>query len=268
MKFISLGSGSSGNCYFLESEGDAILIDCGIGVRTLKRYVGDYGINLALVHNILITHDHADHIKSVGSLSEKLTLPVYATRLVHQGIFNNWYVKKKVPTELIRYIEKGETKNIGNFTVTPFDVPHDSTDNAGFMIQAEGLTFTIITDCGHITDEIGPIISNTDYLIIEANHDLEMLKNGPYPAQLKHRIRSEKGHLSNTDCGNAIVANYNKRLKKIWLCHLSAENNGQEIARQTVEGILNDAGIKVGEDVTVTVLNRKTPTGPFEFYKK
>ena len=205
LKFISFGSGSSGNAYLLYTETDGIVIDCGIGIRSMKRFMQSYGLNLSMIHNILVTHDHADHIKSVGSISDRLAIPVYSTRTVHEGIARNWCVKKKVAPEQVRYVEKGKTQQIGDFTVTPFAVPHDSLDCVGYCVQCQGVTFTLVTDCGHITEEICAFVAKANYLVIEANHELEKLMAGPYPQHLKARITSNTGHLSNT-YGSATLA--------------------------------------------------------------
>ena len=122
----------------------------------------------------------------------------------------------------------------------------------------------IITDVGCITDEICEAISKADYLVIEANHDVEMLKSGPYPEYLKKRIASRSGHLSNTDCGTALAENMSEHLRHVWLCHLSEENNHPELARKTVEAILRSHGVIPGKDVTIEILRRTMPTGPYE----
>ena len=264
LRFISFGSGSSGNCYFLYTDSDGLLIDIGVGIRTLKKEFKDYGLSLSKVHHLLITHDHADHIKSVGSLSYEYKLPVYATEIVHKGIDRNYCVQRKVNAELRHQLASGETVQIGDFSVTPFSVPHDSSDNVGYMIEAEGVNFCIITDSGCVTDEMKTYISRANYLVIEANHDEEMVANGPYPQFLKGRILSDTGHLSNRSCGLALVENMTEQLRYVWLCHLSEENNHPELARKTVESVLRDFGIIVGVDLKMEVLKRNTPTGIFE----
>ena len=263
LKFISFGSGSSGNCYFLYTDNDGLMIDAGVGVRTLKRHFRDYGLNLTQVHHLLITHDHADHIKCVGSISNDLHLPVYATQSVHQGIDRNYCVSRKVDCADRHFITADQCINIGDFSVTPFSVPHDSTDNVGYVIETEGVAFCIITDAGHITEEMAHYISLADYLVIEANHDIEMLMAGPYPAHLKERIISGTGHLSNNACGEAIAQNMSEHLRHAWLCHLSEENNHPELARKTVEATLRSYGIIVGKDLQLDVLKRTMPTGIF-----
>ena len=201
LKFISFGSGSSGNCYFLYTENDGLLIDVGIGIRTLKKYFRDYGLTLPQIKRVLITHDHADHIKSVGSINHDFQLPVYATAAVHQGIDRNYCVTRKVNVADRHYFVPGRTEQLGDFVVTPFAVPHDSRDNVGYFIEAGNTNFCLITDAGQVTDEMASYIQRARYLVIEANHDEEMLQQGPYPQHLKLRILSETGHLSNKACG-------------------------------------------------------------------
>ena len=263
LKFISFGSGSSGNCYYLYTEKEGLVIDIGVGLRTLKKQFRDFGLSLSSVHYVLITHDHADHIKSVGSISHECHLPIYATKNVHEGIERNFCVTRKLPSEMKRYVVAGESMQLGDFHVTPFYVPHDATENVGYQIVAEGVTFCIITDAGCITDEMRTFISRADYLVIEANHDIEMLRQGPYPQHLKERIQSKTGHLCNRECGVAIAENMKEGLKHVWLCHLSEENNHPELARKTVESVLREYGIIAGKDFILEVLKRKTPTGVF-----
>ena len=264
LKFISFGSGSSGNCYYLSTATDGLLIDIGVGIRTLKKHARDYGINLALVNRILITHDHADHIKSVGAFSHDYQVPVYATEKVHQGIDHNYCVQRKLAPEQKRLLEVGVTHQIGDFSVTPFLVPHDASENVGYQIEAEGVTFVIITDAGSFTEEMKSRIGQANYLVIEANHDVEMLQGGPYPQYLKERISSPNGHLSNKDCGKMLAENMTERLKHVWLCHLSEENNHPELARKTVEATLRSYGIIPGKDIQLEVLKRKMPSECYE----
>ena len=264
LRFISFGSGSSGNCYFLFTESDGLMIDIGVGIRTLKKRFKDYGLSLSSVSHLLITHDHADHIKSVGSMSYEYKLPVYATEKVHQGIDRNYCVQRKIKPEMKRLVVHGETFRLGDFTITPFNVPHDASENTGFFIEAQGVTFCLITDAGCVTDEMKPYISRSEYLVIEANHDVEMLQGGPYPKYLKDRIMSNSGHLSNADCAKALAENMSERLKHIWLCHLSEENNHPELARKTIESILRQYGIVADKDFALEILKRNVPTGVFD----
>lgn len=264
LKFISFGSGSSGNCYYLATPTDALLVDIGVGLRGLKKDCRQYGVSLQEVHHVLITHDHADHIKSVGSFSADYNVPVYATREVHKGINRNYCVTKKLAPDMARLLEKGQPLQIGEFRVTPFGVPHDSSDNVGYFIEAAGTNICIITDAGHVTDEMKEFVGRARHLIIEANHDIEMVQQGPYPQFLKDRILSGTGHLNNRDCGTTIAENMGEQLQHVWLCHLSEENNHPELARKTVDSVLRSYGIVPGIDLELEVLKRTVPTGPYE----
>lgn len=264
LKFISFGSGSSGNCYYLFTENEGVLIDTGIGVRALKKYFHNYGLLLPSITNIIITHDHADHIKSVGSLSRDFHLPVYATMKVHQGIERNYSVRCKVVPERKKVIEKNVPFQIGEMKITPFDVPHDSLDCVGYKIEYGDVTFCLITDAGYVTDEMKQVIGDANYLVLEANHDDEMLMHGAYPQHLKTRIMSMTGHLSNADCGKALAENATEKLRHVWLCHLSEENNHPELARKTVEQVLRSHGIVAGADFKLEVLKRKIPSEIYE----
>jgi phosphoribosyl 1,2-cyclic phosphodiesterase len=156
------------------------------------------------------------------------------------------------------------TEQLGDFYVTPFSVPHDSSDNVGYFIRVEDITFCVITDAGCVTEEMEKYINDANYLVIEANHDKEMLMQGPYPEYLKSRILSETGHLSNDACAEAIAKNATEKLRHVWLCHLSEENNHPELARKTVESILRSYGIVAGKDFALDILKRTLPTGIFE----
>ena len=260
LRFISIGSGSSGNCYYLQTANDALLIDVGVGIRNLKKHLHNYNLRLDSVRHILITHDHADHVKSVGIVSTEYNIPVYATNEVHNGISRNYCVPKKIPADNVKCIAKSEQVKLGEFLVTPFSVPHDSTDNVGYRIEVDGVVFCLMTDVGHVTEEMQEYISEANYLVIEANDDAEMLKGGSYPQHLKTRIEGPTGHLSNVDCGEAIAHYATEELKHVWLCHLSEENNHPVLALKTVEQTLRGYGIIVGKDFMLEDLKRKSPS--------
>lgn len=248
----------------LYTEDDGLLIDAGVGIRTLKKHFQDYGLKVDQIKRILITHDHADHVKSVGKISTDCNLPVYATQEVHKGIERNYCVRKKIHPINTKIIQKNKPFRLGDFNITAFNVPHDSADNVGYRIEVDGVVFCLITDAGEVTEEMKPYISEANYLVIEANHDQEMLFNGPYPDYLKERVNSSQGHLSNRACGEALVENATPRLQHVWLCHLSQENNHPELARKTVEMILQNSGIVVGKDFSLDVLKRRTPSEIYE----
>jgi phosphoribosyl 1,2-cyclic phosphodiesterase len=264
IKFISLASGSSGNCYYLGTEKHGILIDAGIGIRTIKKSLKEVNLSLSNVRAVFVTHDHADHIKAVGHLGEKYNIPVYSTREIHEGINKSYCMTEKLSTS-VHYINKEEPMTLDEFHISAFEVPHDGTDNVGYCIEIGEKTFSFLTDLGHITETAAHYICKANYLILEANYDLEMLRMGPYPKYLKERIAGPNGHMSNTDTADFLAENINENLKYIWLCHLSKDNNHPELAYKTVEWKLKSKGIIVGKDVQLIALKRSSPSDFYEF---
>lgn len=264
LKFQCMGSGSSGNVYLLWTDSGAILIDAGISYRLLKRYFQTLGMDIRHVKAVFITHDHADHIKSIGKLAAEYGLKVYSTELVHEGIARNYCVSPKLGADARVFLLKEQPVLIGDFSVTAFDVPHDSNDCVGYRVVAEGIRFCLITDIGHVTDRVKEEVEAANYLVLESNHDMEMLMQGPYPAYLKGRISGQQGHLSNREAGELLANSSSPALRHVWLCHLSEENNHPELARKTVEAILRGYGIVIGADFKLDVLRRKVPSEVYE----
>jgi len=264
LRFLSLASGSSGNCYFIGNASNGILIDAGIGVRAIRKSLRTIGLDLENIWAIFVTHDHADHIKTVGVLGEKYHIPIYSTRKVHEGIQRSYSVTEKLFASK-KYIEKQETVQLGDFKVTAFPVSHDATDNVGYTVEYKEKRFTFATDLGFVGEEAAAHIIQADYLVLEANYDEQMLLNGSYPLHLKNRIASETGHLSNDQCGLFLAENYNERLQHIFLCHLSRENNLPEIAYTTIQHHLESRQLIVGKDVQLITLDRLTPSELYIF---
>ena len=264
LTFFSLGSGSCGNCYYLATESDAIIIDCGVSIRRFKKNMQEYGMKIGKVKGIIITHDHADHIKAAGKLSKEYNLPVFATPLIHEGMDKNWQNSVKIPAENRHNINKEEPFEIGSFRITAFSLPHDASENVGYYIEVGEYRFCVMTDVGDVTEIVKEYIQKSTHLILESNYDEEMLRQGRYPEMLKERIVSGHGHLSNKKAASALAENFHEHIKNVWLCHLSEENNHPELARKTIETVLRSYGIIAGVDFTLDVLRRKIPTGPFQ----
>lgn len=264
LSFLSLASGSSGNCYYLGTPEFGVLIDAGIGIRTIKKVLKDKAVDFTKIIAVLITHDHADHIKTVGYLGEKLYLPVYTTEAVHRGIDKSRYVEETLCASR-KIIEKEVPFTIRDFRIIAFEVPHDSTDSVGYYIEYGRHRFTFATDVGHITETVSRYMCMANHLIIEANYDEEMLKFGSYPTFLKERVSSPTGHLSNREAAEFLATHYDPQLKNIWLCHLSRDNNHPELAYKTVDIRLFEEGVRVGKDVSLIALKRTTPSDLFEF---
>lgn len=263
--FFCLSSGSCGNCYFFGNGDYGILIDVGIGVRTIRKRLQEHGYDFEHIRAILITHDHMDHIKSVGTLAHRHKIPVFATKEVHQAISVHRLIKYDIGASR-RTIEKGASFQIEDFRFTAFDVPHDSNDNSGYYIEFGNHKMTLATDIGQLTDEMIPYLLKAHHLIIESNYDEEMLRTGNYPYLLKQRITSGRGHISNRQTAEFLAQNYKNHLRNIWLCHLSHDNNSPELAYQTVERHLSKKGIIMGEQIQLHVLerNKLSPITKFE----
>lgn len=253
--FFSLGSGSSGNCYYLGNSEYGILIDAGIGVRTIIKRLKEYDIAMHQIQGVLITHDHFDHVKSVTSLAHKYFLPVYATSDVHKGIEQNKFMPYSLNGSR-KYVKKDSAFNLRDFRITPFEVPHDSVDNVGYFFEIGNQTFALATDVGIITDTITHYISAANHLVIESNYDEELLRNGRYPYHLKKRITLGNGHLSNLQTSHFLSENFSDKMKNIWLCHLSGDNNTPELAFQTTQKKFAQKGIIVDKDVNLQILGR------------
>lgn len=265
VKFMSLGSGSSGNCYYLGTDTYGILIDAGVGIRMIKKIFKDYGLSLERIRAVLVTHDHADHIKAVGYLAEKCNISIYATPETHKGINRNYCVTEKLTSAHIRYIYKEQEIQIGDFRIVCFEVPHDGTDNVGYSICAGGKNFAFLTDIGHITDTAARYIRGANYLVMEANYDESMLQMGPYPRHLKERIAGPNGHMCTHEMAAFLAGHFPPGLKYLWLCHLSKDNNHPELAYKTVELAFREKGIIAGKDVEVIPLKRTVPSGIYSF---
>lgn len=263
-KFFSLGSGSSGNCYYLGTQNKGILIDAGIGVRMVRKTLKEYGIAIENIQAVLVTHDHNDHIRSVAALGDKYHIPVYATQPVHDSIQRNKYLKADLVGSK-RFVEKEKTFELHDMKITPFEVPHDSSDNVGYHIAIGDQTLVFITDIGDITDRITYYAGKANHLVVEANYDPQMLETGKYPEYLKTRIKSGRGHLSNILSAELISSVYHPDMNTIMLCHLSQDNNRPEIAFRTVAEKLKEKGVIAGQHVRLETLSRHHPSGLNEF---
>ena len=264
--FRCFASGSSGNCYYLGNRKQGILIDAGISARTIRTVLREMGLDFHNLLGVLVTHDHADHIRAVGTLGERFHVPIYATPEIHEGINRNYGVKEKLHT-CCKYFTKGVSFSLGDMHINTFGISHDSTDCVGYVIDMAGQRFIMATDVGKVDDVFCRYIETANHLVIEANHDEQMLLNGPYPSYLKSRILSDTGHSSNKTCGETLANHYHSGLKNIFLCHLSHENNTPELAYGTVKDCLAQAGIQVGKDVNLVALQRLTPSPVYNLTK-
>lgn len=264
LRFQSFGSGSSGNCYFIGNASNGLLIDAGLGVRSIRKCLRSLGLDFENIWGVFVTHDHADHIKAVGPIGEKHRVPIYSTRKVHEGIQRSYCVTEKLYSSR-KYIEKDETIQVGEFKITAFHVSHDATDNVGYTVEYKEKRITFATDLGFIGAEVAAHLEKADYMVLESNYDEQMLLQGSYPLHLKNRIIAETGHLSNDQAGLFLSEIFNERIKHIFLCHLSRENNLPELAYTTIQNHLESKQVIVGRDVQLVTLDRLNPSELYVF---
>lgn len=249
--FLSLVSGSSGNATLISDSKTNILIDCGISGKKLDAALNTLNISGNKISALLLTHEHSDHILGAGVIARKYNIPIYATH----GTHSNAQIGK-ITDEKRMLIKAGEDFEIGNIGIKPFNISHDAIEPVGFNFFIDNKKYTLATDSGEITKEIETAISGSDEIILESNHDTDLLMYGDYPFNLKKRILGKRGHLSNENAAKTAVRLLSSGTKKIMLAHLSPENNTPEIAYQTTKNALISAGAKLDKDIFLTVANR------------
>jgi len=242
IKFCPIVSGSSGNCVYVGCGYTHILVDAGLSGRGIETGLKALGVSGRQLSAILVTHEHTDHIAGVGVMSRRYGLPVYATPKTWR-YFERHGVLGEISPALIRTVEPEAPFIIGGFQIVAFNIPHDASQPVGYSLYTPDRKVTVATDIGEPTDTIRGHISGSDIVLIECNHDLEMLKNGRYPKPLKERISGSRGHLSNDAAGKLLSEVATDNLRHVFLGHLSEENNRPLIALNTVEGILYECGV-------------------------
>ena len=237
-KFCSLFSGSSGNSSFVQTDKTKILVDCGESAKKIINSLSDIDINIEDIDAILITHEHIDHVKSLGTLSKRYNIPVYTNIETLNAMPDQI---NKIKTENIHLFNYSEDFNIGDLQIHPFSIPHDAANPSAFNIFHKNKKLSIATDIGHVTPEIIDNLKKSAFLLLESNYDSNTLKYSSYPYSLKERISGPFGHLSNNTAGETISLLINSGVRNVMLGHLSRENNFPELAYKTVmEKIINN----------------------------
>ena len=253
IRLCSLSSGSSGNCVFVGNDNSGLLVDCGVSGKEILKNLNNIGVCSSTIKAVVVTHEHSDHIKSVGIISRKLGIPIYAN-------INTWNSMADligaVKPENIRYFKVGEEFEIEGIGIKSYSIPHDAADPVGFCFYEGNKKISIATDLGYFSDTVKENISGSDMVLLESNHDVEMLKMGRYPYFLKRRILSEHGHLSNEAAGNAVYELLQTGVRDVLLGHLSKENNFPELAYETVKGILEEKKVKINDDIKLELAPR------------
>ena len=252
MRLCSIASGSSGNCIYVGSDKTHLLVDAGISGKKVEFGLNSLDLTTGDLDGILVTHEHSDHIKGLGVVARKCGVPIYATQGTIRAMENSGSLGK-MPEGIFHEVTPDQDCPIGDLTIHPFRISHDAAEPVAYRIGQGDREVGIATDMGVYDEYIVKNLKGLDALLLEANHDVNMLEIGKYPPQLKRRIRGKLGHLSNDDAGRAAEFLVRLGTERIILGHLSEENNYPELARQTVICVLNDAGIKCGRDVLLGV---------------
>lgn len=261
LRFFSLSSGSCGNCYYLGTEENGILIDAGVSLKQLKKIFQSNGIDIDTVRGVLVTHDHLDHIRFLGTFCKRLYKPVYTTEAIYNALLKHSFTSSVI-SSCCHTLPADGAVELPGISFKSFEVPHDATQTVGYSINIDNRNFVIMTDIGRMTDEAVGYASQADTLVIESNYDMDMLMSGTYPYELKMRIIQGCGHLSNDECASALKRAVHPGLKNIFLCHLSENNNTPERAFSASSAALEEVGVEKGT-IHLRCLPRTYPSPVF-----
>ncbi len=257
VKFCVLASGSSGNAALLATENTRILVDAGLSMRETARRLAAIGEDIERIDAILITHEHTDHIAGLAVLarSKKVRASIHMTRLTAPAV--DW---GETPLRLEPF-QAGAGFRLGDIEVQSFGIPHDAIDPVGYCLEAEGVRIGIATDLGYVPESVKFHLRRTDLLLLEANHDLDMLKVGPYPWSVKQRVMSRVGHLSNAGMSDFLLEDLNPSTAHLILGHLSEQNNHPEIVRMIASQALEQRGL----EARLAIAEQRNPSQVFQF---
>lgn len=247
-KISILASGSTGNSLYIETPKKKLLVDAGLSGKKITTLLAEIDRKPEELDGLLVTHEHRDHIHGVGVMARKYKLDVYAnekTWLAMDPLIGN------VPNEQKHHFEMGTVLTLGDMDIESFGVSHDAAEPQFYRFYKEGRSFVMLTDTGYCSDQIRGTIKDADAYLIESNHELEILRMGPYPWSLKQRILGDRGHLSNDDGAQVMADVIGKHTKRIYLGHLSKENNTKDHARMAMESLLMEKGFAINQDFSI-----------------
>ena len=260
MQLMSIASGSSGNCIYVGNDRTHVLIDAGISKKRIENGLNGIGLKGEELDAIFITHEHADHIQGLGVMARKYGIPMYGTAGTIKAILAAGKIGK-VDETLFHPIVADEDFKIGDMAVHPLNISHDAAEPVAYVVKSGDKSAAVVTDLGNYNEYLVENLQNMDMLLLEANHDVKMLEVGVYPYPLKQRILSDRGHLSNECSGQFLCRLLHDKVKKIFLGHLSKENNYPQLAYETVrmEVTMGNTPYK-GSDFPIEIANRDCPS--------
>ena len=255
LRICSLGSGSGGNSTFVRSERTRVLVDAGFSFREITKRLNAIGEDPAQLDAVLVSHEHSDHVKGLTQIAKRVGCPIYLTERTGETL--DWG-KVEPHIEMFR---AGQTIAIADLEIDSFTIPHDAVDPVAFAVRYQGLKASLVTDLGYVTESVKHKIRGSDFLLLESNHDLEMLKVGPYPWFVKQRVMSRVGHLSNLAVSGFLTQEFERSCRWLVLGHLSESNNHPATAAIFAETALAERG---AAETKLIVAQQKQPTEVFE----
>jgi len=255
IRTTAIASGSNGNCYFYESEGESFLVDAGISCKALATRMKNLGLSLHRISGLFVTHEHSDHVRGIEMLSKQFKIPLYITQKTLEA--SNFRVNDR----LVNVIDLDKSINLGNVTIHPFSKNHDAAEPCSYMLSSQGKNVSVITDIGEKCPNVIKHLSQSDLVFLESNYDDIMLQNGMYPPYLKQRIAGAYGHFSNYQAGLLVLEHARPRLKNVFLSHLSANNNTPQLALNTFNSLIKE---RTDLCIRIMMTSRDAETGILE----
>lgn len=244
IRFTVLSSGSTGNATLVEVGDCRVLLDAGLSMKRLEQLFAERSVAAADISCVLVTHEHSDHVKGLGALARKYGMPVYANMKTWNALDSS---VGELSDDQRKTFTTGESFRLGSLTIEPFPISHDAAEPVAFNFMTETVKLSIATDVGYMSPVVKEKTRDADVLVLEANHDVDMLRVGRYPWNVKRRILSDVGHLSNAAAGEALCELVSRRTKRVYLAHLSRDHNQLDLAKLTVNTILRESGVSTEE---------------------
>ncbi|MBH5319365.1 MBL fold metallo-hydrolase [Paenibacillus sp. GSMTC-2017] len=266
LRFTVLASGSTGNATIVQGSEKTVLVDAGLSMKKLDELMRERGISGHDLDALFVTHEHSDHIKGLGAFARKYELPIYANEATWGAMER--HVGTIAPEKQV-IMETGEQLSFGPMYVQSYPISHDAAEPVGYCFEEQGEKLSLATDLGYVSEKVKRQIIDSDVLVLESNHDTEMLRMGRYPWNIKRRILSDVGHLSNVAAGEALIELMTDRTKRVYLAHLSLDHNQMDLAMLTVNSILENHGIFYKkEEIPLRMTYHDKPTAWDEVKRK
>lgn len=261
LRFSVLASGSTGNAFYIESEKEKLLVDAGLSGKQMDKLLSEVCVDPTNLTGILVTHEHSDHIKGLGIIARKYNLPIYANEKTWKAMEGSI---GKIALDQKFHFKMEEVKTFSDMDIESFGVSHDAAEPMFYTFHHDNKKVALVTDLGYVSERIKKTVENANAYIFEANHDVGMLRMGRYPWNVKRRILGDSGHVSNEDSGLALYDIIGNQTKRIYLAHLSQDNNMKDLARMSVSNVLEERGVAINKTINILDTDPKKATDLYE----